>query len=171
VPFVVTGGQVRIQMDDDGLFALVEIIELEISDIDDILCDTYYIEPYISWKAITFVSDEDYPLQVDHGLQEHNLGQIIGYATDPNDDDVQPVIVVGSLKSQEANDPPKLAPLGVAGQLPGFFVNITQQGDAGTLDFSGGALVLVTQDIPNAYNNHTLTASLRGLAGTLNLAP
>jgi hypothetical protein len=50
-------------------------------------------------------------------------------------------------------------------------VNITQQGDAGTLDFSGGALVLVTQDIPNAYNNHTLTASLRGLAGTLNLAP
>lgn len=165
----VTGGAIYVQLDDDAAIAGFEIVELQLADILDKECNLNFGQTAIvSLKDFVIANSGDpFPVSVPHSPAAHDAGSIAGDSSIPH-----PVLSTATLEASVGGSEPEPSPLELDGALPNFTANITGGGVMGTMSFADGQFVLAMDTFmveePLAL---TIDFQLRGLVGTLTLAP
>jgi hypothetical protein len=170
IQLVVTGGEVRIQLDDDAAIAAFDITALDFEDILDKECSlNFNITAYVSIKDFGVVNPGDpFPVSMPHGQAAHDAGTIAGISDLPH-----PTLATGILEaSTDPNAEPTPSDLELDGTLAMFTANVSGGGAAGTLSWAAPDHVvamdtfMVTDPAPLEVN-----FELVGLVGQLELAP
>jgi hypothetical protein len=164
---MVTGGQIRIQLDDDAALAAFEISNLQVADILDQECMLLVTATVSMTNFMMTNSGGDFPVNMPHSPAMHDAGQIAG---ESNAD--HPVLSTATMSASVNGDPPMESELMLEGAVPTFTANIMNGGESGTLSFADPDFVLamdqfmIEEPIPVVID-----FTLSGLVGSLNLAP
>ncbi len=164
----VTGGEVRIQLDDDAAMAGFEIVNLTFADVPTQDCDIAALTPVIGVEAMSLVNGgEAFPVAIPHSPEDHDAGTIVGTAGQ------HPVLldftitIMSNGGSQETNDF-----AAVDSALPMFDASVTEGGAKASLTWNDDALVMASDSFTTVGEfEQELPFELRGLAGTLDLQP
>lgn len=164
---MVTGGEVRVQLDDDAAVAAFEIGNLQVADILDKECALLVTANVSMSNFMITNSGGPFPVSMAHSLAMHDGGQVAGDSDMPH-----PVLSTATLSASVNGGEPMPSDLMLDGALPVFTANITGGGASGTMSFADAMFVLA-EDVfmitdPVAID---IDFSLVGLVGTLNLAP
>jgi hypothetical protein len=168
LPLEVTGGEVRIQLDDDAAVATVDIVSLEFADIPGQDCEIIILTPVISVFNFDLANSGDsFPVSIPHSPADHDAGVISGDADAPH-----PVLSDFTVRVSPEGGEKKDNPYSVDGELPVFAVSVTQT----------GAKAVLTWDAPNhvlASGRVTAEGGLaadipfevQGIVGSINMLP
>jgi hypothetical protein len=163
----VTSGEIRVQLDDDAAMAGFEIVNLQIADVLDQVCELA-VTAEVSMTGFQITnSGGDFPVNMPHTLAMHNGGQVAGTSNGPH-----PVLSTASLVAAVDGMAQPPSDLMLDGELPVFTANITMMGATGTMSFMDPNFVLaMDQFMVEVGIPITIDFDLTGLVGTLSLAP
>jgi len=166
----VIGGEVRIQLTDDADVAAFEIVELEVADIPEQLCNLGPIQATVSLSDFLISNGAgDFPVSMPHTLEQHDGGQIAGDTDLPH-----PVVATAILSAAIGEDAPMDSDLLLEdGAFPTFTANITGGGAMGVLSWADPQFEVATSvfEVEIAGNPVNIDFELRGLTGSVTLTP
>ncbi|KIG19234.1 hypothetical protein DB30_04699 [Enhygromyxa salina] len=164
VSWVVTGGSVSVQLDDDAAVASFEINTLEIADFSAV-CDDFVTAEFVFDDPSVNADGPAFPVDVNHSFVAHNNGTISGSSDAPH-----PMLLLSDGQINIINQRPTMANWMLQGQLWTFNANITGGGSSGTLSWNAPN---VETTYPEVIVIQTVDFEVyfKGLSGTLNLAP
>jgi hypothetical protein len=163
----VTGGEVRVQLDDDAAVAAFEIVSMQVADILDKQC-MLAVAAEVDITNFMIANDGGaFPVAVPHTPAQHDAGSIAG------DCDINhPVLSTGVLSASVNGEPPMDSDLMLPGTLPIFTANISGGGAMGTLAWADAQYVLAMDTFmiedPLPID---IEFTLRGLVGSVVLMP
>lgn len=163
----VTGGQVRVQLDDDAALARVEIVSLEIADILDKEC-ALLVTAILSLEDFVIAnSGSEFPVSVPHSPAAHDAGLIAGDSNMPH-----PMLSTPTLEVQVNENRPMTTEPMLDGSLPVFSLDVSDSEAMATITWADAQHVLATEVLmieqPAPID---VSFSLRGLVGSLALSP
>ena len=166
----VTGGQVRIQLDDDAAVAMFEISELQLADVPEQVCDLGLAAATVSMSNFVITNDGgDFPVMMAHDMGQHDNGQVAGDSDAPH-----PVIATALLSAAVGDDPPMDSDLMLEdASLPVFTANITDGGATGVLSWASPDHVVATTvfEVDVLGMMVPINFELAGMIGSVTLTP
>lgn len=164
---MVTGGEVRVQLDDDASVAGFEIVSLEVADLLDKNCALLVMAQVDITDFMLANSGGAFPVTVAHTPEAHDAGSIAGNSNIPH-----PVLSTGVLEATVNNMAQEPSNLMLDGAVPVFTANISNGGSMGTIAWADPNFVLakdtfmIDQPLPLDIN-----FELKGLVGSIVLTP
>jgi hypothetical protein len=163
----VVSGQVLVQLDDDAAMVSVEINNLHTADILDKNCPLLIPATVSLTNFMMTNSGGPFPVNFAHSQAMHDGGQAAGMTNAEH-----PVLSTADMTATIENTEPVMNPLMLDGALPMFTANITGGGETGTISWADPQFVLaMDQFIVEMPLMVVIDFTLRGLTGSLNLAP
>jgi hypothetical protein len=167
IQIMVTGGEVRIQLDDDAAVAAFDVVSLQVADILDKEC-ALLVDAEVDITNFMIANNGDaFPVTVPHTPAAHDAGSIAGDSNMPH-----PILSTGVLQASIDGEPQEPSDLMLDGAVPVFTANISNSGAMGTLAWADADFVLamdtfmVEMPVPLDIN-----FELRGLVGSVVLMP
>ncbi|EDM78671.1 hypothetical protein PPSIR1_29508 [Plesiocystis pacifica SIR-1] len=170
IDFMVTGGEVQVEMDDNASVVRVELVSIDIADVLDQVCNLGIVNPVVSLTMINMANDGDaFPVNFGTNQGDHDAGVATGTTNIPH-----PVLTTAIIDAKvNPDDRPMPSDLDLPGAVPFFDVDIQGAGATMDLTWSDTNFTIATDvfEVEAIGQMIEIDFELKGLSGTVSMTP